>query len=64
MTPKEVLIQLADLREAYRKQSFSYTKDQKIQFEKLRKLRYERVKYMNDNGLVYRGGTKKEVASK
>lgn len=64
MTPKEVLIQLADLREAYRKQSFSYTKDQKIQFEKLRKLRYERVAYMHKNGLVWKGPNKKEVKTK
>ena len=64
MTPKEVLIQLADLREAYRKQSFSYTKEQKIQYEKLRKLRYERVAYMHKNGLVWKGANKKEVKSK
>ncbi len=64
MTPKEVLLQLKDLREAYRRQGFSWHADQRVQYEKLRKLRYERVAYMHKNGLVWKGPNKKEVKTK
>ncbi len=55
MRPPEVLKQLKQLREEYRRQSFSYTKEQKAEYDRLIKLRRERVKFMQDNGMVWKG---------
>ena len=54
MRPAEVLKQLKQLREEYRRQSFSYTKEQKAEYDRLIKLRRERVKFMHDNGMVWK----------
>ena len=64
MKPSEVLKQLAELREAWRKQNFSYTREQKTEYDRLLAIRRERVKFFYKNGLVHKGGTKKEVESK
>ena len=56
MRPPEVLKQLAELRESWKRQSFTYTKEQQAQYDKLIELRRERVKYFHDNGLVNKGG--------
>jgi hypothetical protein len=58
MRPPEVIKQLAELREAWKRQSFTYTNEQQAQYDKLIKLRRERVKYFHDNGLVSKGGKK------
>lgn len=58
MKPSEILKQLAELRETYRKQGFSYTTEQQVAYNKLRKLRYERVKSFYDNDRVWKGGSK------
>tara|TARA_Y100001963_G_C6605522_1_gene364582 strand:+ start:160 stop:369 length:210 start_codon:yes stop_codon:yes gene_type:complete len=64
MRPAEVLKQMKELREAWRKQGFSFTKDQQTEYDKLKKLRHERVNYFIKNGLVSKGGLrKKEVQS-
>ena len=55
MRPPEVLKQLAELRESWKKQSFTYTKEQQAQYDKLIQLRRDRVKYFQDNGLVSKG---------
>ena len=55
MKPSQVLKQMNELRETWRKQNFSWYKDQEIEYNKLRKLRWERVKEMYDQGLVHRG---------
>tara|TARA_Y100001963_G_scaffold89176_1_gene123194 strand:- start:545 stop:742 length:198 start_codon:yes stop_codon:yes gene_type:complete len=60
MRPPEVLKQLKQLREEYRKQSFSYTKEQKVEYDRLIKLRRERVKFMYDNGMVWKGAATKQ----
>ena len=60
MRPAEVLKQLAELRETYRKQGFSFTRDQQTEYDKLKKLRYERVNYFIKNGLVSKGGLRKK----
>ena len=62
MRPPEVLKELKELREAWRKQGFSYAKEQQTRYEELRRLRHERVKFMYDNGLVFKGANKKEVS--
>ena len=60
MRPAEVLKQLKQLREEYRRQSFSYTKEQKAEYDRLIKLRRERVKFMHDNGMVLKGAATKQ----
>ena len=61
MKPSEVLKQLKELRETWSKQSFRYTKEQQAEYDRLLQLRRERVKYMYDNGLVWKGPNKKVV---
>ena len=61
MKPSEVLKQMKELREAWRKQGFSYTREQQAEYDRLLQLRRERVKYMHDNGLVWKGPNKKVV---
>ena len=46
MKPSEVLKSIKELRETWRKQSFSYSVEQKSQYDKLVALRRERVGYM------------------
>jgi len=58
LRPPEVIKQLNELRESWKKQSFTYTKEQQAQYDKLIQLRRERVKYFHDNDLVSKG-TKK-----
>ena len=60
MRPSEVLKQLKQLREEYRRQSFSYTKEQKAEYDRLIKLRRERVKFMQDYGMVWKGAATKQ----
>ena len=60
MKPSEVLKQMKELREAWRKQGFSYTREQKAEYDKLLQLRRERVKYFLDNGIVSKGGLRKK----
>ena len=61
MRPAEVLKKMRELREAWHKQGFSYTMEQQKEYDRLRKLRREWVKYFYDNGLVSKGGLKKET---
>ena len=56
MRPAEVLKQLKELRETWSKQSFSFNKEQKEEYDNLLALRRERVKYFYKNGLVSKGG--------
>ena len=59
MSPAEVLKQLKELNEEWRKQNFQYTLEQQKQYDNLIKLRRERVKYFYDNDLVSKGTPKK-----
>ena len=59
MSPSEVLKQLKELNEEWRKQHFKYTSEQQKEYDKLIKLRRERVKYFYDNDLVFKGAAKK-----
>ena len=60
MKPSEVLKQMKELREAWRKQSFRFTNDQKAEYDKLLQLRRERVQYFIKNGMVSKGGLRKK----
>ena len=64
MKPSEVLKQMKELKETWRKQSFSFTTSQQAEYKRLLELRRERVKEMYDNGLVYKGGTKQVTNTK
>jgi hypothetical protein len=52
---------MKELKEAWSKQSFRFTTEQKAEYDRLLELRHERVKYMHDNGLVWKGPNKKTV---
>ena len=58
MKPAEVLKQMKELREAWRKQSFRFTNDQKAEYDKLLQLRRERVQYFHETGRVQKGPKK------
>ena len=64
MKSSEVLKSLKELRIAWRKQSFSYTVEQQAEYDRLVALRRERVKYLYDNDMVYKGGTKQATPTK
>ena len=59
MTPAEVLKQLKELKEEWRNQSFKYTPEQQIRYDRLIQLRRDRVKYFYANDLVSKGTPKK-----
>ena len=61
MRPAEVLKRMKELKEEWSKQNFRFSKEQQAEYDNLLKLRYERVKYMHDNGLVWKGPNKKVV---
>ena len=55
-----VLPHLQELRDIWRQQDFSFTKQQKEEYEMLVQARRERVKYFYANGLVSKGRIKSE----
>ena len=64
MKPSEVLKKLRELRETWSKQNFYFTKEQQAEYNQLRQQRYERVAYFHKNGLVSKGGLRKETNDK
>ena len=60
MKPSEVLKQLNSLKEDYRRQLFQYTPEQQKEYDRLMKLRRERVKSFYADGKVSKGGTSKQ----
>ena len=61
MKPSEIIYQLRELNDAWRKQDFIFTKEQQAQYDKLTNLRRERVKYFYENNMVSKGSAKVEV---
>ena len=61
MKPSEVLKRMKELKEEWSRQSFRFSKEQQAEYDRLLQLRRERVKYMHDNGLVWKGPNKKTV---
>ena len=59
MTPAQVLKELKELKEEYKKQNLKYTPEQQVKYDRLIQLRRERVKYFYDNDLVSKGTPKK-----
>ena len=60
MRPSQVLKRLNELRVIYREQVFKFTSEQQKEYDNLKELRRERVKYFYDNDLVWKGSAKKE----
>ena len=60
MKPSEVLKQLNALKEDYRRQLFQYTPEQQKEYDRLIKLRRERVKSFFTDDKVSKGGTSKQ----
>ena len=60
MKPAEILYQLRDLNEEWRKQSFAFTNEQQEKYSNLIAQRRERVKFFYDNNLVSKGGLRKK----
>ena len=60
MRPAEVLRQLAEMREIYKKQGFSYNQEQRAEYDKLLKLRRKRVSMFIKTGRVSKGGLRKK----
>lgn len=54
----DVLPHLRELRDTWRKQDFSFTKQQQQEYEILVAARRERVKYFYEAGLVSKGRAK------
>ena len=60
MRPSQVIKRLNELRQTYREQTFKFTSEQQKEYDNLKELRREIVKYFYDNDLVFRGSAKKE----
>ena len=60
MRPSQVLKRLNELRVIYREQVFKFTEQQQKEYDNLKQLRRERVKYFYDNDLVWKGSAKKD----
>ena len=60
MRPSQVLKRLNELRKVYQEQTFRFTSEQQKEYDNLKEVRRERVKYFYDNDLVFRGSAKKE----
>ena len=59
MKSSEILYQLQDLREIWRKQSFILSQDQQQRYEELKQLRRDRIAEMYENDMVYKSGASK-----
>jgi hypothetical protein len=55
MKPSAILYDLRELNTIWRKQSFQYTKEQQVTYDRLIQLRRERVQYFYANNLVFKG---------
>ena len=64
MRPAQILNEINELREAWRRNNFVFTSEQRAEFERLKDLRRKRVKYFHDNGLVWKAGMAKTTPPK
>ena len=60
MHSSRLIKDLNELREVWRKNDFQFTPEQQAEFDRLKELRRERVKYFHDNDLVYKAGAVKK----
>ena len=59
MRPSQVIKRLNELRKVYQEQTFKFTSEQQKEYDSLKEMRRERVKYFYDNDLVAKGSPKK-----
>ena len=59
MRPAQILKEINELRESWRRNNFVFTSEQRAEFDRLKDLRRKRVKYFHDNGLVWKAGMAK-----
>ena len=59
MTSTEVLHQLKDLKEAWKKQNFVYSSTQQIKYNNLVEKRKDNIKFYYKNNLVYKATANK-----
>tara|TARA_B100000427_G_scaffold120339_1_gene100282 strand:+ start:98 stop:316 length:219 start_codon:yes stop_codon:yes gene_type:complete len=64
MRPAQVLKEINELRESWRRNNFVFTSEQRAEFNRLKDLRRKRVKYFHDNGLVWKPGMVKVTPPK
>ena len=60
MRPADVLKGLAEMRETHKIQGFTYNSEQQAQYDKLLKLRRDRVSEFIKSGSVSKGGLRKK----
>ena len=60
MRPADVLKELAEMRQSYKDQGFSYNNEQQARYDKLLKLRRDRVSTFIKSGRVSKGGLRKK----
>ncbi len=60
MRPADVLKGLAEMRETHKIQGFTYNSEQQAQYDKLLKLRRDRVSEFIKSGRVSKGGLRKK----
>ena len=64
MRPAQILKEINELRESWRRSNFVFTSEQRAEFDRLKDLRRKRVKYFHDNGLVWKTGMVKATPPK
>ena len=64
MKSHEILKNLISMRKLWNTQSFSFSAEQRAEYDRLLALRRERVKYMYANDMVYKGGIKQAPPAK
>ena len=55
MKPSEIVYQLRELQDVWRKNNFQLNEGQQVTYDKLLQLRRERVRFFYDNNLVFKG---------
>ena len=55
MKPAEIVYQLRELQDTWRKNNFNLNEGQQVTYDKLLQLRRERVRFFYNNNLVFKG---------
>jgi hypothetical protein len=55
MKPSEIVYQLRELQDTWRRNNFNLNEGQQVTYDKLLQLRRERVRFFYDNNLVFKG---------
>jgi predicted ATP-grasp superfamily ATP-dependent carboligase len=55
MKPAEIVYQLRELQDTWRRNNFNLNEGQQVTYDKLLQLRRQRVRFFYDNNLVFKG---------